>query len=105
MADKKAPESFPVRDLLIPLPGLNSAMDINRPDPDFPSREMPYNQTPDEGLASRRSKHVVRTWEQVKAATDAPAASGYGLSLRSAMAGQCENDQFPFTNPFGKQRA
>lgn len=68
--------------------------------------EMPYNQITDEGLASRRSKHVVRTHAEVKAASDDNLALGDGLSLRAPMAGQCENDQYPWaTDRFGKQRS
>jgi hypothetical protein len=69
-------------------------------------KEMPYNQVTDEGLASRRSKHKVRTHAEVEAATHEKLAPGYGLSLRAPMAGQCENDQYPWgTDRFGKQRS
>lgn len=69
-------------------------------------KEMPYNETTDEGLASRRSKHKVRTHAEVKAATGEELVPGYGLSLRAPMAGQCENDQFTYqTDRFGKQRS
>lgn len=106
MADKQAPEALPVSALFTPVRGFNSALDINQPGTDNPSREMPYNQTVDDGLASRRSKQVVRSYEELAAATGPALPLGYGLSLRSAMAGQCENDQFPIsTDPFGKQRA
>lgn len=69
-------------------------------------KEMPYNRITDEGLASRRSKHMVRTHAEVKAATHDEPAIGYGLSLRAPLAGQCENDQYPWqTDRFGKQRS
>jgi hypothetical protein len=73
---------------------------------EFPAAEMPYSCTTDEGLASRRSKHVVRTHDEVKAACNGDLPIGQGLSLRAPMAGQCGNDQFPFqTDRFGKQRS
>ena len=73
---------------------------------DTEAKEMPYNQVTDEGLASRRSKHKVRTHAEVKAATHGTPELGYGVSLRAPMAGQCENDQYPWqTDRFGKQRS
>lgn len=106
MKPTRTPEAVPISGLIVPIPGFNSAIDINRPSPDPDPRVMPYNQTTDDGLASRRSKHEVRSYEELEAATDAALPSGYGLSLRSAMAGQGENDQFPLsTDPYGKQRS
>lgn len=67
--------------------------------------EIQYNYVTDEGLASRRSKHVVRNHAEVAAATKGELPSGLGLSLRAPMAGQCENDQWPYcTDNYGKQR-
>lgn len=106
MKPTRTPEAVPISGLIVPIPGFNSAIDINRPSPDPEQRVMPYNQTADDGLASRRSKHEVRTYEELAAATSAPLAIGYGLSLRSPMAAQAENDQFPMsTDPYGKQRS
>lgn len=68
--------------------------------------EMPYTRTPDQGLASRRSKHFVRTHAEVEAATTGEPSLAAGISLRMPMAGQCENDQFIYsTDAFGKQRS
>lgn len=73
---------------------------------DFPPAEMPYNQTVDEGLASIRSKHVLRSNAEVKASIHDDLPISEGLSLRAPMAGQCENNQFPWqVNRFGKQRS
>lgn len=103
--DKEAPASVPLAGVFSPIPGFNRAMDINADRFEPAPRRMPYNQTPCDGLASRRSKQAVRTFEQVAAATGPAPEPGYGLSMRSAMAGQCENDQFPIrTDVFGKQR-
>lgn len=106
MKPTRTPEAVPITGLIVPISGFNSAIDINCPSPDPEQRVMPYNQTADDGLASRRSKHEVRSYEELAAATSAPLAPGYGLSLRSAMAAQGENDQFPMrTDPYGKQRS
>jgi hypothetical protein len=71
----------------------------------FAPAEMPYTAITDQGLASRRSKTVVRDHAAVAAATTGVPSLAEGLSLREAMAGQCENDQFPFSaDRFGKQR-
>lgn len=103
--DKEAPASVPLAGILTPIPGFNRAMDINVDRLEPAPRQMPYNEVPCDGLASRRSKQPVRTFEELAAATGPAPAPGYGLSLRSAMAGQCENDQFPLrTDAFGKQR-
>lgn len=73
---------------------------------DFEPKEMPYNQTTDEGLASIRSKHVLRSNAEVKASIHEDLPIADGLSLRAPMAGQCENNQFPWqANRFGKQRS
>lgn len=102
---KQAPDPVPITDAFSPIRGFNSAVEINTDRMQNPFRDMPYNQTPCEGLASRRSKQPVRTFAELAAATGPALPLGYGLSLRSAMTGQCENDQFPFrTDPFGKQR-
>lgn len=78
--------------------------DTARQEIDF--KEIPYNQVTDDGLASRRSKHMVRTHAEVKAATGPEPALGYGLSLRAPMAGQCENDQLPYrVDRYGKLRS
>lgn len=80
------------------------ARDTARQDPE--AAEMPYNETTDQGLASRRSKHMMRDHKEVEAAYSGELAVGYGLSCRAPMAGQCENDQFPYqTDKFGKQRS
>jgi hypothetical protein len=72
----------------------------------FDPANMPYTAVTDQGLASRRSKSVIRSHADVQAATTGTPALGEGLSLRQAMAGQCENDQFPFSaDRFGKQRS
>lgn len=106
MKPTRTPEDIPVSSLFYPIGGFNSAADINAPSPTPPQKVMPYNQTADDGLASRRSKHVVRTFEQLEAATSAAPTCGYGLSMRSPMAAQAENDQFPMsTDCYGKQRA
>lgn len=80
------------------------ARDTARQEPE--AAEMPYNEVTDQGLASRRSKHMVRDHKEVEAAYTGELAIGYGLSCRAPMAGQCENDQFPWqTDKFGKQRS
>lgn len=105
MADTEAPAGVPLAGIFSPIPDFNSAIDINRDRLHQAPREMPYSQTPCDGLASRRSKQPVRTFEELQAATSGTPAPGYGLSLRSAMTGQCENDQFPLTTDrYGKQR-
>lgn len=103
---KSAPEKLTIADVFpSTMPALNSALDIDRPDPDIASREMPYNSSTDDGLASLRSKHMVRTHAEVAAAMTGDLPLGDGLCLREAMAGQAENNQFPFeTNQYGKQR-
>lgn len=107
MAKKPAPEKLTFDEAFVrPMPAFNSALDINRADPDFASRETPFNVTTDDGLASRRSKHVVRTHAQLAADTSGEPLIGYGLSMRQPMAATAENDQFPgSTNQYGKQRA
>lgn len=100
--DKAAPAEVPVSSLFAPIPGFNSAVEINHADPDMPARQIDYNGDTDNGLASQRSKHCVRPHDQ---STTHNLPLGTGLSLRVPMAGQCENDQFPLsTNNFGKQR-
>jgi hypothetical protein len=80
------------------------AMDTARQE--IPFKEIEYNQVTDDGLASRRSKHMVRTHAEVKAATGPEPALGFGLSLRAPLAGQCENDQWPYcVDRYGKQRS
>lgn len=86
--------------------GFNDVVlrDIDRQN--FEPANMPYTAVTDQGLASRRSKSVIRSHADVRAATTGTPALGEGLSLRQAMAGQCENDQFPFSaDRFGKQRS
>lgn len=64
-----------------------------------------YNSTTDDGLASRRSKHEVRTRAEIADAREGDLPLGIGLSLKQPMAGQCENDQFPYrSDRFGKPR-
>jgi hypothetical protein len=102
-----APEKLTLADALpMQMPAFNSAIDINRIQPDIDSRQMPYTSTTDDGLASLRSKHRVRTFAEIEAAKICEPDLGFGLSLRQAMAGQAENNQFPFsTNQYGKQRS
>lgn len=86
--------------------GINDAALRDAQRQSFEPREIYYTQTTDQGLASRRSKHVVRTHAEVAAANVGDALLGDGLSLRAPMAGQCENDQFTYsTDIFGKQRS
>lgn len=86
--------------------GFNDASLRDADRQSFESADMPYNYTTDQGLASRRSKQIVRTHAEVSAACSGPLPLGDGLSLRAPMAGQCENDQFIFsTDQFGKQRS
>lgn len=94
-----------VRDLIQPVDGFNDAVLRDAERQSIAPAEMPYNSTTDQGLASRRSKHVMRTHAEVEAAYSGDLPAADGLSLRAPMAGQCENDQFPFqTDRFGKQR-
>jgi hypothetical protein len=101
----QAPEAVPLSALSMAMPKLNSALVIDRPDPDPASKEVTYNGVTDDGLASLRSKHEV-----LPAADRGPMATsdlpvGQGLSLRIAMAGQGENNQMPFrTDQYGKMR-
>ena len=105
MPNKAAPEGLTLGEVLQPIPALNVAMEIDRADPDFPSREIDYNQQTDNGLASLRSKTNIRSHEQIAASTSGDLPIGLGLSLRAPMAGQAENNQFPCrTNNYGKQR-
>lgn len=102
----KAPLTATVADILQPVPGLNDVVLRDADRQDFPAAEIPYNYTPDQGLASRRSKQVVRSCAEVQAACSGDLPLADGLSLRSPMAGQAENDQFPFsTDRYGKQRS
>lgn len=107
MSKKPAPEKLTFAEAFArPMPAWNSALDINRADPDIDSKQPDYNSTTDDGLASRRSKHIVRSHAEVAAAMSGEPALGTGLSLRQPMAAQGENDQFPgSTNQYGKQRA
>jgi hypothetical protein len=107
MSNKPAPEKLTLADaLMAPMPAFNVALEINRPDPDLPSKEPNYNSSTDDGLASRRSKHIMRTHAEIAAARTGDLPLGDGLSLREPMAGQGGNDQFPVrTNQYGKQRA
>lgn len=102
---KATPIEATLAQTLGPVEGFNDATlrDVERQS--FPAAEMPYTAITDQGLASRRSKTVIRDHAAVAAATTGVPALGEGLSLREAMAGQCENDQFPFqADRFGKQR-
>lgn len=102
----KAPQSAPFSAIVHVDPGINDAALRDAQRQEMPPAEMPYNQVTDQGLASRRSKHVIRTHAEVAAATHGEPAVCDGLSLRAPMAGQCENDQFTFsTDAFGKQRS
>lgn len=86
--------------------GINDAAlrDVQRQE--IPPAEMPYNSATDQGLASRRSKTVMRTHAEIAAARTGDPALDSGMSLRQAMAGQCENDQFIYcTDRYGKQRS
>lgn len=86
-------------------PNLNVATVIDRCIDVCAPMEPTYNSTTDDGLASLRSKHEVRTREEIAAARTGDLPLGLGLSLKQPMAGQCENNQFPFsTNRFGKPR-
>lgn len=106
MANTKTPQLVPPSALLVGVaPGLNDAVlaDVQRQETQ--PKEMPYNRVTDNGLASTRSKHVVRTHAEVAAATQGDLPLGDGLSLRMALPGQCENELFPFqTDAYGKQR-
>lgn len=69
-------------------------------------REMDFNVTTDDGLASRRSKHEIRSYEQLEADTHGRLDAGFGVSIRMRMAGAGENNQFPYTtDEYGKQRS
>jgi hypothetical protein len=107
MSKKPAPEKLTLAEALsAPMPAFNVALEINRPNPDIPSKEPNYNSTTDDGLASLRSKHTMRTRDEIEAARSGDLPLGDGLSLRQPMAGQGENNQFPVrTNQYGKQRA
>lgn len=107
MSNKPAPEKLTLAEALsAPMPAFNVALEVNRADPDLPSMEPNYNSTTDDGMASRRSKHIMRTHAEITADRSGDLPLGDGLSLREPMAGQGENDQFPVrTNQFGKQRA
>lgn len=107
MSNRTAPEKLTLAEAFIrAVPGFNSALDIDRADPDIASKEPDYNATTDDGLASLRSKHIMRDHAEILAASSGDLPLGVGLSLRQAMAGQGENNQFPArTNPYGKQRA
>lgn len=86
-------------------PTFNVATILNPCDYDCPPRDPLYNSTTDDGLASLRSKHEVRTREEIAAARTGDLPLGIGLSLKQPMAGQCENNQFPFrTDRYGKPR-
>lgn len=64
----------------------------------------PYNCDTDHGLASTRSKHRVRSCDEVASCRSGDLPLSEGLALRQAMAGQGENDQFPYsTDKHGKQ--
>ena len=105
--NKPTPQAVPISDALYLPRTLNVATEINRPSPDEALKDPRYNSTTDESRASRRAfLHPVRTHAEAAAARTGDLPLGDGLTLRMAMAGQCENDQFPFeTDPFGKQRA
>jgi hypothetical protein len=108
VSKKDAPERLTFAEALMPVSvsAFNVSLEINRPDPDIPSKEANYNSTTDNGLASRRSKHVMRSHAEIEAARSGDLPLGDGLSLRQPMAGQGENDQFPgSTNQYGKQRS
>lgn len=103
---KATPVVATFADLMGAPDGINDAAlrDIQRQD--LPAAEMPYTAITDQGLASRRSKTVIRDHAAVQAATTGEPALADGLSMRQAMAGQGENDQFTFqTDRFGKQRS
>lgn len=107
MSKKAAPEKITLADVFsAPAPAFNVALEIDRADPDIPSKEPDYNASTDDGLASLRSKHVMRNHAEIAAARTGDLPLGDGLSLRQPMAGQAENNQFPVrTNQYGKQRA
>lgn len=101
----KTPILAPVSSVFVSQDGFNDAAMRDCERQEMPPADMPYTATTDQGLASRRSKTVIRTHADVAAATTGEPALSEGLSLRQAMAGQCENDQFPFSaDRFGKQR-
>lgn len=106
MSKKAAPENVQLGAIFAPIPGFNSATAINRIGEDSPPKEIEYNSTTDDGVASLRSRHVGRTHAEIAAARSGDLPLGTGLSLRQPMAGQAENNQFPFTTDnYGKQRA
>jgi hypothetical protein len=85
---------------------VNSAVMRDLVRQEMPAKAGRYNQTTDQGLASRRSKHILRSNDEVEASISGDLPAGEGLSLRAPMAGQCENDQFMWcTDRFGKQRS
>lgn len=102
-----APKGVTLAQALAPCadPTMNVATILNPCDyVDIP-RDPLYNSTTDDGLASLRSKHEVRTRAEIAAARSGDLPLGIGLSLKQPMAGQCENNQFPFrTDRFGKPR-
>lgn len=80
---------------------------ITEADPAILDAEKPasrYTHTTDERLASTRSKQEVSTHEECAARKLRDPLPGEGVSFRQPMAGQCENDQFPYTtDQYGKQ--
>lgn len=59
--------------------------------------EITYTHRVDDDLASERAKHRARTHEELAADKVRDLPLGAGLSMRMPMAGQCENDQFPYS--------
>ena len=101
-----APERASPMSIFTPVAGLNVAVEIDQQRQESVPAEMPYTYSVDNGLASRRSKHVGRTHAQIEAAVTGIPELGEGISMRCAVAGQCENDQFKFqTDRFGKMRS
>lgn len=100
-----APERASPMALFTPVAGFNDAVLVDAQRQEMPPAEMPYTYKSDDGLASRRSKHMVRTHAEVEACQIGTPDPSLGLSMRAALPAQCENDLFPFqTDRFGKQR-
>lgn len=85
--------------------GFSTALIGSEPLPD-PEAEAGYTTRTDHGLASDRSKHRVRSHEELASAKISEPKLGEGVSFRQAIAGQGVNDQFPYsTDKHGKQIA
>lgn len=97
MANKPTPVPAPM--------GMNIACDVDMQCDEFEPKAGNFNVSTDDGLASRRSKTVIRNHAEMAAATGPAPPAGYGMALRQRMAGVGGNDQFPYrTDEYGKQR-